>query len=105
MTHPDTLILNWAPSWLRENSALRENPCETVPEPVVPITAFNFAPATDSVPGPNHANHLAMVPYCGVHNDPRDWEFRTDKYKRPGFRAAHCRHCGRFIGYAPPQRQ
>ncbi len=44
----------------------------------------------------------ATIPYCGPHNDPSEWELKPDKYNRPGWHAAYCQRCGRFIGYQPP---
>jgi hypothetical protein len=47
---------------------------------------------------------LAIVTYCGPHNDPAEWDFTADRYGRPGWQTAHCKRCGKFIGYRSPQQ-
>jgi len=41
---------------------------------------------------------------CGAHNNPADWTYTADRYGRPEYRTVHCRLCGSFIGYQPPQQ-
>ena len=45
----------------------------------------------------------AAEAHCGKHDNPRNWSYLPDNYKRPGWRSVQCTLCHRFIGYRPPQ--
>lgn len=36
---------------------------------------------------------------CCLHLDPSKWAYSSDRYQRLGWRTAHCRQCGCFLGY------
>jgi hypothetical protein len=55
-------------------------------------------------PAAPNADDPETVAYCGPHNDPTEWEFSADRYGRLGWRTAHCKRCGHFVGYQPPQQ-
>ncbi len=39
---------------------------------------------------------------CSPHNDLTRLRFVPDHHKRPGWRSAYCRLCGRFVGHQRP---
>lgn len=61
------------------------------------------APTITYKPVTQHKVEVVPVVQCGAHNDPTAWTFTPDRYRRPGWRTAHCRVCGGFIGHQPPQ--
>ena len=81
----------------------------TPPDVLARLQAAWLTPSLPAVDAANGNAEVeaepATIAYCGPHNDPTQWEYSPDEYKRPGWRTAHCKRCGRFIGYRPPQQQ
>ena len=43
----------------------------------------------------------ALGDFCKCTDDPQQWLFSEDRYKRKGWQNCHCGKCGKWIGYKP----